>query len=366
VARLKDFEDEGSGGLFSAGVSDPHGWGVPRRAEFASTIRLRSIEAPEAQARWREAIAASANSADLALAPELGLLPIGEDPDSRLLEFADLATGEPPARGPDGKLVLKEETGLVFVLLPGGTFRMGAQRVDPDGPNYDAKAEVNESPVRDIVLRPFFLSKYEMTQAQWERCTGMNPSTYNQTFAVGGQYLSGLHPVEQVAWNDATRVLSRLGLTLPTEAQWEYGARAGTSTPWWTGAEKESLRGAVNLRDAYAQAHGFAATATTETWLDDGFAMHAPVGSFRANAFGLHDTAGNVWEMCREPFGRYDLPVREGDGERIGTTLAGRMIRGSSYFAGALAARASARFDVTPDYKDFSIGLRPARALTRP
>lgn len=366
VSELRDFEDAERGGLFSTGVSDPKGWGVPRRAEFASTIRMRSVEGPDARARWKTALPASARYAGLTLAPELGLLPIGEDPDSHLLEFAHLATGDPPERGADGRLVLKEETGLVFVLLPGGTFRMGAQSVDPNEPNYDPKAAANEFPVREISLEPYFLSKYEMTQAQWERCTGRNPSTYNERTLSGGKYLSLLHPVEQVSWSDATRVLSRLGLSLPTEAQWEYGARAGTSTPWWTGAEKESLRGAVNLRDTYSAGHGLVATATTETWLDDGFTQHAPVGNFRANAFGLHDTAGNVWELCREPYGRYDLPVREGDGERIGTTTVSRMIRGSSYYAGSGAARSSGRFDVTPDYKDFSIGLRPARALTRP
>ena len=365
VAELEAFESADRGGLFSIGVSDPHGWGVPKRAEFASAIRSRSVEAADAQARWKTALAASARTTGLALSPELGLLPIGEDPDSHLLEFADLATGEPPERAADGRLVLSEATGLVFVLLPGGTFRMGAQSTDSDGPNYDPKAAANESPVRELTLAPFFLSKYEMTQAQWRRCTGRNPSTYNETTRSAGNYLSLLHPVEQVSWKDATRVLSRLGLALPTEAQWEYGARAGTSTPWWTGAEKESLQGAVNLRDAYGLAHGLPASPATEPWLDDGFALHAPVGSLRPNAFGLHDTAGNVFELCREPYGRYDLPVRDGDGERIGTTLVSRMIRGGSYFSNALSARSAARFDVTPDYKDFCIGIRPVRALTR-
>jgi formylglycine-generating enzyme required for sulfatase activity/serine/threonine protein kinase len=366
VAELREFQSVERGGLLSTGVSDPHGWGVPRRAEFASEILRRSVEGAEAQAQWKAATAANARYDGLALAPELGLLPIGEDPDSHLLEFAHLATGDPAERGSDGRLVLKEETGLVFVLLPGGTFRMGAQSADPSAPNYDAQAAANESPVREITLAPFFLSKYEMTQGQWERCTGKNPSTYNPGTVANGKYLSRLHPVEEVSWTDAMRILSRLGLVLPTEAQWEYGARAGTSTPWWTGTEKESLRGAVNLRDGYAQVHGLGVSTSAETWLDDGYTAHAPVGSFRANGFGLHDTAGNLWELCREPFGRYDLPVREGDGERIGTTQTSRMIRGSSYFAGSVSARSAARFDVTPDYRDFSIGLRPARALTRP
>jgi len=369
VSEIQEFEDAERGGLFSNGVSEPHGWGIPRRAEFARTIRLRSLESDDARRRWQQAIAAMGTNiryAGLALSPQIGLLPIGEDPDSHLQEFAHLATGEPAERGADGRIVLKEETGLVLVLVPGGTFPMGAQKQDPSGANYDPNASPNESPVRDVALSSFFLSKYETTQAQWLRAMGKNPSTYNPTTRMDGKYLTGLHPVEQVSWNDATRFLERVELLLPTEAQWEYGARAGTTTPWWTGAEKESLRGAANLRDAHALSHGFSAVQSSEPWLEDGFTVHAPVGSFRANGFGLHDVVGNLCELCREHYGRYDLPVREGDGERIGTTLVSRMIRGSSYFSGSGLARAAARADVTPDYRDFTMGFRPALAITPP
>jgi formylglycine-generating enzyme required for sulfatase activity len=83
----------------------------------------------------------------LALTPQLGLVPLGSDEVSNLWEFAHLQTGEPAVRSGDGKLSLTEGTGLVFVLLPGGTFQMGAQKSDPQEPNYVPQAEGNEGPV---------------------------------------------------------------------------------------------------------------------------------------------------------------------------------------------------------------------------
>src|SRR5262245_66256570 len=102
----------------------------------------------------------------LELAPQLGLLPLGQDPESGLWEFADLQTGDPPERGSHGKLDLKTGFGLVFVLLPGGNFWMGAQNADPVKPNFDPHAQIDEA-LHQVRLSPFFLSKYEMTQGQW-------------------------------------------------------------------------------------------------------------------------------------------------------------------------------------------------------
>src|SRR5262245_28176198 len=110
-------------------------------------------------------------------------------------------------------------------------------------PNIDPIAQINESPVTTVTLQPFFVSKYEMTQAQWLRLVGTNPSNY-----MPGRKLEGdiavfdlRHPVEEVSWEDCDLWLGRLGLLIPTEAQWEYAARAGTTTPRWTGVGTEGM-----------------------------------------------------------------------------------------------------------------------------
>jgi formylglycine-generating enzyme required for sulfatase activity len=251
------------------------------------------------------------------------------------------------------------------VLLPGGRFLLGAQRTDPAAPNYDPKAQDDEAPVNEVELDPFFLSKYEMTQAQWLRATGANPSKYGPDSHGKAYARSLLHPVELVSWNDCMRTMQHLALTLPTEAQWEYAARGGTSSPWWTGDERESLRGAVNIADAAAARAG-ADWASLADWPgnDDGFALHAPVGSLAANPFGLHDVLGNVYEWCRDMNGPYDDGRRAGDGEAPPTDPLPAM-RGGCYELSATEARVSARGLGPPDFTAPLIGLRPALGLPR-
>ena len=372
VSDLRDFTDATRGGLFSAGTSERHGWGIVKRAEFARTIEGRSVSGPEASRRWDEAVAAAARNpkyAGLSLVPQIGLLPIGEDPDSHLLEFADLATGDTPERGPDGKLVLNESIGLVFVLIPGGTFEMGAQKQDPNGANYDSLARGNESPVHEVKLSPYFLSKFEMTQAQWQRFAGRNPSDYGP-----GNYLqiwnraqkgwSGLHPVEQVTWTQAMEVTARMGLALPSEAQWESAARGDTHSPFWSGSDLGSLNGVANVADEFGKSHGNEALSLYEKEIDDGNSVHAEIGSYRANPFGLHDVAGNVWEWCRDGYDR--SPYGSGptvDPVAPSASAPFRIMRGGSFADIASFARSASRSFYAPDYQDNSIGLRPARAV---
>jgi formylglycine-generating enzyme required for sulfatase activity len=337
--------------------------GVDERLVFARSVREKTVGMYDVE--WKEAIASIANEEEcpaykgLVIAPQLGLIPLGRDPASSLWEFAHLQTGEIPYRDEE-HLVIDKETGLVFVLIPGGSFLMGAQKEDPEKPNYDPQAEGAEGPVHGVTLSPFFLSKYEMTQGQWERFVGKNPSSYQSGELVPRP---GLHPVEQVSWEDCQGVMERLRLVLPTEAQWEHAARAGATTPWWTGTEKESLDGAANLADAYCKRNGGPAGWAYEEWLDDGFVVYGPVGSLRANAFGLHDVIGNVWEWCRDSYGGYDSPVAPGDGERQ-VSSRDRVFRGGGFYDPASFARSAIRFSNSPGDRYFILGLRPARVIT--
>src|SRR5262245_3631931 len=358
VNGLKAFSERKTG-LCSDGISPEHGWGVAKRAEFARTIAERSTSGPAASAMWAEAIASIGSTTEcpayggMQVTPQLGLLPIGRDPASGLWEFAHLATGEPAERGADGKLVLKESTGLVLVLLPRGTFTMGAQRTDPSGPNHDPEAQPEEGPPREVRVSPFFLSKYEMTQGQWLRVAGENPSrdnpqTYGRFWNREGKPGDLLHPVEQVSWFDCTAVLERLGLELPLEFQWEYGARGGTHTVWWCGNDRASIARAGNVADRFAKEHG-SGWGAWEEW-DDGNTSHARVGSYLPNAFGLHDVIGNVWEWCQD---LYD------------SGSANRVYRGGSFHDLAVRARSADRGLGAPAGAAY-LRLRPAWASRAP
>jgi formylglycine-generating enzyme required for sulfatase activity len=169
--------------------------------------------------------------------------------------------------------------------------------------------------------------------------------------------------VEQVTWVQCTALLSRMGLELPSEAQWEYACRGGTETPWWSGTERESLRGSLNIADqAAARAGGEWPQIKDWPDFDDGWPVHAPVGSMRANPFGLHEIVGNVWEWCRDVY----APYTEGeltDPEGPSQEFTDRVIRGGSFDGDAGAAR-SARRNLAPDVsEDDSLGLRPARRI---
>jgi formylglycine-generating enzyme required for sulfatase activity/serine/threonine protein kinase len=374
VAGIEAFADPETG-LATTGISAEHGWGIERRAEYARTIVERSLSGSEATKRWAEAIANIADPSrcplygGMRITPQLGLLPIGRDPVSGLWEFAHLATGEPAGRGLDGSLVLEEDTGLVLVLLPRGTFTMGAQRDDPDGPNHDPRAESDEGPPHVVKLSPFFLSKYEMTQGQWLRFAGNNPSQYGPAEYSAAWNREGragdlLHPVERVSWEDCAELVARMGLELPTEAQWEYGARAGTSTVWWTGDDVSALDEAGNVSDAYAKAHAGESWGNHELALDDGNTSHAPVGSFRPNAFGLHDVIGNEWEWCGDGY-QQDF-YRQGyvqDPLSDPASSSHRVLRGGAFGFAASGARSSMRYDASTGLANPSTGVRPALSL---
>ena len=360
VEELQAFSDDASGLL--SGISAVHGWGVRRRLDFARGVCQGALAGDEASQLWNEAIRAIADVeahpeyGGMTLSPQPGLLPLGPDPASGLWEFAHLQSGLPALRDEDGRLITTEETGLVLVLVPAGSFVRGRANGTVD--QFEQRVE----------LDPFFLSKFEMTQAQWKRSTGSNPSRYGTGFRSGPSQITLAHPVEHVSWEDCGRVLEWLGLSFPSEAQWEYAARAGATGEWWTGDEPESLATAANLLDAAARGSSLPRDLRYEEWRD-GYVRHAPVGSFAPNDFGLHDVHGNVAEWCADGYQSLRRwgpvtrnPVADVDAGRWRSRLS-RVVRGGGYESTATMARLSRAGRSAPDYRGPNVGLRPARRI---
>ncbi len=367
VEGIEAFMDPETGLL--AGVSPRFGWGIERRLAFAETVGERTLTGPDAAARWDEAIASIRDEArcpaygGLELPPQLGLLPIGRDPASGLWEFAHVMSGAVPARDEAGRLAIDEETCVVLVLLPGGTFTIGAQSSATDRRNYDPQAQPDEGPPRELTLTPFFLSKYEMTQGQWRRFTGDNPSAYgpdedyNPIWNREKLAPTRLHPVERVSRDDCARVLPKLGLALPTEVQWEFAARAG--------AEEVELNESVNVLDQHYRTHGGLPDLRYAEW-DDGHTVHAPAGTFPPNGFGLHETLGNVSEWCRDGYDqRFYSHCPNTDPLSDPEASSRGVFRGGAFQSATTEARVSQRGRNLTDYTDPIIGVRPARAIAR-
>lgn len=326
----------------------------------------------EAAALWERAaaeVAADARFHGLQLRPQRDLVPLAKDPASGLWEFVHLRSGEPgaelPERGADGRLRPSVGMGIVFVLLPGGPATIGAQRQEVSAPHHDPMAQPEEGPVAVVTLPPFFCSKYETTAEQWSRLVTRDSAAmeasdrYSRSRDGGGL----CRPVDSVSQNRALRVLGDHGLQLPSEEQWEYACRAGTSTPFWFGSRARAVE-CANFADGQARRSGLP---TPDDDLDDGFPRAAPVGSFAANPFGLHDMLGNINEIVAGRIsGRLTVAV---PGTRLREQRyddLGCLARGGCYRSPLAFLRASARRDMmVPDQAQVDTGLRAVRPLER-
>ncbi len=346
VTRLDAFA---SGDGLGVGIPD-----VEALLEASRVIEAETIVRPrDAWARAARAVSADVRFHGLALEPQLGLVPLGADPVSGLQEFGVFGTGALPARGEDGVLVETDDACVVLVLLPGGTAELGATR-------DDGFAVANEL-ARTVELAPFFLGKYEVTQAQWERVLGTNPSAYSVAHASPPNPLTPRNPVESVHWYDSAGFATRLGLALPTEAQWEYACRAGTHTRFHWGRDAAELDGRENIGDQSVTIPGF----EPAPW-NDGFTVHAPVGTFEANAFGLYDMHGNVSEWTLDRYAPTPLAqatLEAGDGLDLSATRSERTFRGGSWYASPRFSRCSVRSHMDPSQATAANGLRLAARL---
>ncbi|MFN7671576.1 MAG: protein kinase domain-containing protein [Planctomycetota bacterium] len=318
---------------------------MQQRQRWAQAIGPLTLAHPNAKVSWAEARAAVAASPkyagqDIPLRDRdvVGLVPIGANPQSGLWEFYDLRSawdgaGDPavlpiPTQAADGRIAMTGASGIVWVLLPGGTLPAGT--VDEDN-------EQKTSVRLGVRLDPFFLAKHELTQGQWQRWTGDNPAQSKDRNDLS-------LPVETVNWFTCRDTLQRFGLMLPSELQWEYGIRGGTTTDWWTGDDEKALLAAENI----------------------GGGELLPVGSKSANLFGLFDMGGNVWEWCHDEYEDYGTE-RAGDGRRPepGTGPLGRCYRGGCFGNDPVFARSGFRSRGEAAIRYGFLGARPARTSRR-
>lgn len=261
------------------------------------------------QRRWTVCLAeVAAKHPGVPLAPKDELLPLGPCPKSALQEFAFLPSGVPPSRDPSGALEVRPGGAMVLVLVPPDPdFVVGAQSTDPKKRRFDRLAvDSRSAPMASAPMQAFLVSKYELTLGQWRRLR----KSAGESLDDLGPSDNELLPVTRVSPAELMVGLAAAGLTLPSEAEWEYAARAGTDTPWWTGESAESVTRVGNEYISAAQV----AVKGASTW-DEAIAIldreyfPRPVGLSNPNPFGLFDIHGNVREVC-DSFYRPDQPLR--------------------------------------------------------
>jgi formylglycine-generating enzyme required for sulfatase activity len=244
---------------------------------------------------------------------------------------------------------------LEMVSIPGGTFRMGS-------PNTESGRYDRESPQHLVTVQPFFMAKYAVTQAQWKAVTAF--PKINGDLNPDPSYFKGANrPVENVSWDDAVEFCARLSqktgrnYRLPSEAEWEYACRAGTTTPFHFGETITPDLANYDGNYIYASApKGIYCEQTTN------------VGSFPPNAFGLYEMHGNVWEWCAEPsHDNYagapsDGSVWESGGNE---NRRYRMRRGGSWHDAPRVCRAAYRGRSELDFRFSGIGFRAVVSFAR-
>ncbi len=196
----------------------------------------------------------------------------------------------------------------------------------------------------------FYIGRYEVTQAQWTATMGSNPSWFQNASAQVPAAQVPNRPVEQVSWNTIQGFLSATGLRLPTEAEWEYAYRAGTTTAF------HSMSGFPNGTNDDTQVGNIA-------WFGSNSASQTrPVGGKAANALGLHDMSGNVREWVNDRYSDTYYASSPSTNPPGPATGANRMVRGGSWGFASNVLRSSDRFSNSPGISGSGLGFRVARA----
>ena len=236
---------------------------------------------------------------------------------------------------------------LQMLLIPDGTFTMGS-------PDNEAERSVSEGPQHEVTLSQFFMSRYPITQTQWRAVVNLTQG--NQELNPNPSNFKGdNHPVEQVSWHDATEFCTCLTqhtgrpYRLPTEAEWEYACRAGTTTPFHFGPTLTDE--IANYRATATYADGPKGNYRKETTPEDHFDI--------ANAFGLCDMHGNVLEGCQDHWhDNYKGALTDGSAWTEGGNSHRRVLRGGSWGSYPEYCRSARRLNLNPENRDYAIGYR--------
>ena len=246
---------------------------------------------------------------------------------------------------------LAEGVALRMMLIPAGTFTMGS-------PEEELERTEAEGPQHEVAVGQFFMAKYPITQAQWRAVAAM-PQVNRELKPDPSRFKGDLRPVEQVSWDDAMEFCDRLTIysdrqyRLPTEAEWEYACRAGTTTPFHFGetlsTDYANYRG--NDGDFGAYGPGVRGEHRQET---------TPVDQFEgANAYGLCDLHGNVWEWCQDDWhSNYDEALSDGSAWLSSTENKYRVVRGGSWADAPWICRSAFRDGSAPGDGYTSQGFR--------
>ena len=227
--------------------------------------------------------------------------------------------------------------GMKFVWIPPGSFVMGS-------PKEEKERGGDETQHKVTLTKGFYMGVYAMTQEQWKEVMGNNPSNFK-----GEKKL----PVESVSWNDCQEFIKKLrendkdkkAYRLPTEAEWEYACRAGTTTPFHFGETISTDQANYNGNGTYGNGKkGVYREKTT------------PVGTFAANTWGLHDMHGNVWQWCQDWYGEYPQnDLIDPQGPKSGQS---RVLRCGSWGNAPDFCRSALRFRFSPGDRSIGCGFR--------
>ena len=276
------------------------------------------------------------------------------------------------------QMLFAESIGIQLAVIPAGSFLMGS-------PENEEGRSGDESPQHRVqISREFRLGRTEVTKGQFAAFVrdtgyrteaekdgkggyGFDPET--GTFEQDPEYTwqnpgfpqTDDHPVVNVSWNDAQEFLKWLSqkdgrrYRLPTEAEWEYACRAGSTTRYWNGDDAEGLAKIANVADGTAKAKFDSWTTITAR---DGFVVTAPVGRFPANKFGLHDMHGNVWEWCADWYDDEYYASSPGTDPQGPSSGSSRVLRGGSWVYAPNGVRCAYRSNGSPDSRSYGSGFR--------